>query len=450
MQPSVRRALAIGAAVSAVVAALAAISPFSPSTKVDDAAVAAGDAGRGASLYAGSCAGCHGLAGEGGVGPPLAGAGLAAADVVRTIAAGGGVMPAGLLDGADAADAAAFVVALGDEAGAVAGETTAPATATASTASGPAAELYSTTCAGCHGLAGEGGAGPRLAGSGLDATTVAARIAAGGRGMPGGLLVGDEADAVATFVAELAGGSTTLEPPPETTAETPETTAAAETAAETGVGAGETTTDEEPTAKPIAATTVRASRRARRRLAPGAAQVDVLVEHVRFLDEALAEGNTANVRFHGEHLRNIVLGNPAEDVDRDGQKSNPGDGVGIVGRASRGHVLRIRARLGEIAADAALPAELREAARAGQRTAVQSTATSRRIASLARDCARVTRASAATDEVARIDALRTTAQTLWERLATTVEEPRRADRGRLTPGARAVRAPRPIIMGMSP
>ena len=37
-----------------------------------------------------------------------------------------------------------------------------------------------------------------------------------------------------------------------------------------------------------------------------------------------------NVRFHGEHMVNITRGEPLEDVDGNGDPSNPGDGIGLI------------------------------------------------------------------------------------------------------------------------
>lgn len=64
--------------------------------------------------------------------------------------------------------------------------------------------VYLQSCAGCHGASGQGGVGPALAGSGIDAARAAAQVRSGGGMMPAGLVTGqDEAD-VAAFVAQLA------------------------------------------------------------------------------------------------------------------------------------------------------------------------------------------------------------------------------------------------------
>jgi mono/diheme cytochrome c family protein len=70
---------------------------------------ATGDAARGQTLYQDNCSSCHGSAGEGGVGPALAGSGLSAAQVRAKIDAGGGTMPAGLVSGQDEDDVIAYV-----------------------------------------------------------------------------------------------------------------------------------------------------------------------------------------------------------------------------------------------------------------------------------------------------------------------------------------------------
>jgi mono/diheme cytochrome c family protein len=64
------------------------------------------------------------------------------------------------------------------------------------------AEVFADECAGCHGEGGQGGTGRRLVGSGLDAETVAATIAAGTGIMPPGLVSGqDEVDVIAYVVS---------------------------------------------------------------------------------------------------------------------------------------------------------------------------------------------------------------------------------------------------------
>jgi len=79
-------------------------------------------------------------------------------------------------------------------------DTSPPPPAGGSTARGQV--VFESECAGCHGESGEGGTGPRLAGSGLDATEIAATIRQGAGIMPPALVTGpDEAEVVAYVVA---------------------------------------------------------------------------------------------------------------------------------------------------------------------------------------------------------------------------------------------------------
>ena len=80
---------------------------------VPPAATAAGDATRGETLFAENCAGCHGENGEGGgVGPTLAGSGVAREDAQATIENGSGIMPADLVSGQDLSDVLAYLEAI--------------------------------------------------------------------------------------------------------------------------------------------------------------------------------------------------------------------------------------------------------------------------------------------------------------------------------------------------
>ena len=64
------------------------------------------------------------------------------------------------------------------------------------------ATVFEQKCASCHGSGGEGGSGPALRGTGLDATTVTERVRQGAGVMPPGLVSGrDEADVVAYVVS---------------------------------------------------------------------------------------------------------------------------------------------------------------------------------------------------------------------------------------------------------
>jgi hypothetical protein len=98
-------------------------------------------------------------------------------------------------------------------------------------------------------------------------------------------------------------------------------------------------------------------------------QIALLREHIRFLRRALDEGNLANIRFHGEHMVNIALGRPIADVDGNGDPSNPGDGVGIVGQGGRdGYLPRIVSLAGpSVDEGAAVRADVEAIAREGRR-----------------------------------------------------------------------------------
>lgn len=293
------RALAIGAAVSVLVVVVAVARPFEPSTSVADG-TASGDSARGATLFASTCASCHAAPGisTARVGPDLT---TVPADVaLAKIAAGGGVMPAGLATGRDAADIAAFVDSL-DADGANAGTT---------------------------------GAAP--------ATTAAA--------------------------------------PATTTAEAPATTA------------------------PVAS---EASRTAltdlKRTLRDGQPQVDVLVEHAAFLAKALDERNVFNVRFHAEHLSNIVRGEPIRDLDGNGEASNPGDGVGLAG-PNGGYVAGADRLYAVISGDPGVDRETRgRADRARASVAFMLD----RLSTVVREAERAARVANATDAKAEIGRIRT-------------------------------------------
>ena len=97
--------------VAAVTFGLAVWHPFSPSAPAG-AAPSSGDAKRGASVFAGTCAGCHGADASGGIGPALRDSGLTAADVAAVVATGRGTMPAALVSGRDLSDVAAYVATL--------------------------------------------------------------------------------------------------------------------------------------------------------------------------------------------------------------------------------------------------------------------------------------------------------------------------------------------------
>lgn len=321
--------------VSAAIFGIGKSAPFKPSA--DASTATGGNVGNGATLFAANCAGCHGPEGAGGgIGPKLAGVPRDGAGIASVIAAGRGAMPAGLVGGTDAADVVAYVVSIGG--GAAPPTTTAPtvpAVASGGTATFTGNRLVGLTV-GLDDPAPEGwsiwvdgSASPRkIAPIDVGATVVVVKDAGLDSLVDGNdsVLVGASADAPA-LRADIPGGLSELL---VSSAVSPD--GASLLAANTG-------------------------------------QVDVLLTHIGFLEKALAENNLANVRFHGEHMVNIAGGDPLADVDGNGEASNPGDGVGLVGRPDRlGYVPAIRRDGGDgVAAAKILQTLIRAVAVDGQR-----------------------------------------------------------------------------------
>jgi mono/diheme cytochrome c family protein len=89
------------------------LAPSAPTGAGAAASIAPGDAYQGELVFVATCAGCHGEGGVGGgVGPPLAGAGLSGALIQARIEGGAGAMPAGLVDGTSEADVLAYVMGI--------------------------------------------------------------------------------------------------------------------------------------------------------------------------------------------------------------------------------------------------------------------------------------------------------------------------------------------------
>jgi mono/diheme cytochrome c family protein len=65
-------------------------------------------------------------------------------------------------------------------------------------------QVFTRVCAGCHGEEAEGGTGPRLAGSGLDADQIAETVERGSGIMPAGLVNGQEQADVVAYVESIA------------------------------------------------------------------------------------------------------------------------------------------------------------------------------------------------------------------------------------------------------
>ena len=149
-------------------------------------------------------------------------------------------------------------------------------------------------------------------------------------------------------------------------------------------------------------------------LRKGQSQIDLLVQHTGFIEQALAQDNVFNVRFHAEHLANITLGEPIRDLDGNGQASNPGDGVGLLGEG--GYVAEATAPFVTIAQDAGVAPD--DAARA---TAAQASIDlmERRLGTVVRQAeaaANVARPSDAATEIRRIRAAVDDVQTTYASL----------------------------------
>jgi mono/diheme cytochrome c family protein len=130
--------------------------------------------GEGSQLYAAQCAACHGVFGEGGIGPALVGTTLTTDEIGSKVQTENAAMHslASALSPDQMEAVAAFILTL--EAA-----TDDPMDADAT------AKLYNTMCSGCHGAAGEGASAPALAGTSLDTADLISIIAEGRNGMPG-------------------------------------------------------------------------------------------------------------------------------------------------------------------------------------------------------------------------------------------------------------------------
>ena len=305
--------------VSLIVYGLARWQPFEPGAPAA-AQAPAGDPVRGETAFAQACAGCHGAAAEGGVGPALAGSGVGAGEVIAVVASGRGVMPAGLVDGQKAADVAAYVAGIsGGDAGSAATPEAPEAgrgrlTFTGERAGGVSVRLEQDAPAGWTVWI-EGPAG-RLA----VATIPAGARAAATPSVDGEPLIG-------RYDTALVGVD-------------PDTPALSGALAPGRADDLLLLLDDDP-----------ASPGGGSALESADAQIAILREHVRFLVAARDEGNLANVRFHGEHMVNISRGRPVRDVDGNGDPSNPGDGLGLID-VRDAHLPRISALAGPTAAPA--------------------------------------------------------------------------------------------------
>jgi mono/diheme cytochrome c family protein len=67
--------------------------------------------------------------------------------------------------------------------------------------------VFQENCAGCHGDSGQGGVGPQLAASGLDAAQVTSAVQQGRGVMPAGLVSGQELADVVAYVVSISSPS---------------------------------------------------------------------------------------------------------------------------------------------------------------------------------------------------------------------------------------------------
>ena len=107
--------MALFAAVAGMTFALAKLHLAQPGAPKAAAGgkVVIGDAYRGETIFGQTCAGCHGVAGQGGgVGPRLAGDRITLALVKQRIDLGQGVMPPGVVKGSQEEDVLAYVANL--------------------------------------------------------------------------------------------------------------------------------------------------------------------------------------------------------------------------------------------------------------------------------------------------------------------------------------------------
>lgn len=296
--------------VSGVVYGLARWSPFAPSA-APAADVAGGDATAGAAVFAGSCAVCHGPQAEGGVGPRLAGAGLSAQAVAGVVAAGRGIMPAGIVSGADAADVAAYVAS-------ISGGAPAPAAGGATTTGAATAPSSPPAPRGTARLTGPALTGLRVRLAGGASADWPVRL----QGPAGRIQVGILARGERGFAVGSTRGGRSILDGFDTILVGADPVAPDLRGIITPGRAADLTAllvDDPEATGPGSA------------LDRAAGQVAVLHEHVGFLVAARDGGDLANVRFHGEHMVNITRGAPVRDVDGNGDASNPGDGVGLLG-----------------------------------------------------------------------------------------------------------------------
>ncbi|MCP3936544.1 MAG: hypothetical protein GY708_14355, partial [Actinomycetia bacterium] len=171
-------------------------------TTTSPATTTPGQGSSGASVYASYCAGCHGSAGQGGIGPALADRALSEAAIRSATANGVGSMPgfSGSLTAAEIDAVTSYVVGLGTGSG------TTPTTSPPGPLS-PAGN-YAVLCALCHGANGQGtGLGPDIRSE--SAGEIARYVRQGEDTMPAfgqSALSDQELQELITYIGSFGGG----------------------------------------------------------------------------------------------------------------------------------------------------------------------------------------------------------------------------------------------------
>ncbi|MDR9449600.1 MAG: c-type cytochrome [Acidimicrobiia bacterium] len=154
----------------------------------------------GASIYAASCALCHGADGGN-----LRGHTLSLSQIDSITTSGTGTMSgfSGRLSAAEISNVSQYVASVGSSSG-LTTTTAVPGSALSG------ANLYMQNCSGCHGLHGEGGPGGAVAGTTLSRSQLISVITAGTSGMPGyaSQLSAEEITAIADHLLGVSGGGT--------------------------------------------------------------------------------------------------------------------------------------------------------------------------------------------------------------------------------------------------
>jgi mono/diheme cytochrome c family protein len=387
--------------VTAIVYAVARARPLEKGAPAPSGTVALGDAASGRALFLAKCAGCHGAQAQGGVGPKLAGSGIALSAAQGTIESGRGVMPAGLVSGREESDVLAYLDTILAGGGATTGGagTAAPPVTTAPATTGAAAgdaergaATFASTCSGCHGDGGAGGVAPRLRGASIGVDEARTIITNGRGGMPAGLVSGATLEDVLAYLHERvfaaagapaagggtatlsgaglsavrlaltspapagwrawlegAGGRDDLGPVPAGA-----TRASLAGGGATPLGGGEvrvsvgrdagrpalTGTLDPTVAEALTRLVLRdPSTPGRVALLAGAGDgAAVFARWTGLLIKAVDAGDLAGIHRSAEAVVNVVRGGPGRDVDGDGRVEAPGDGHGLLATGAGGYV----------------------------------------------------------------------------------------------------------------